>query len=67
MLRFDKQYKISVNMSSLREILETDNIKGNFTAWNPDLQREYQERLKSELTLEILKANKASVQAQKYN
>lgn len=41
MLRFDKQYKISVNMSSLREILETDNIKGNFTAWNPDLQREY--------------------------
>lgn len=41
MLRFDKRYEISVNMSSLREILETDNIKGNFTAWNCDLQREY--------------------------
>lgn len=41
MLRFDKWYNISVNMSSLKEILETDIIKGNFTAWNPDLQREY--------------------------
>lgn len=67
MLRFDKQYKISVNTSPLREILETDNIKGNFTAWNPDLQREYQQRLKSEWTLGILNANKASVQPQRHN
>lgn len=41
MLRFDKWYKISVNTSSLREILEPDNIKGNYTAWNSDLRREY--------------------------
>lgn len=64
MLRSDKWYKISVNMSSLREMLEADNIKGNFAVWNPDLQREYQQRLKSEWTLRILNANKTSVQAQ---
>lgn len=67
MLRSDKWYKISVNMSSLRQMLETDNIKGNFTAWNPDLQRAYQQRLKSEWTLGILNANKASVEPQRYN
>lgn len=67
MLRFDKQFKISVNMSSFREILKTDNIKGNFTAWNPGLQRQCQQRLKSEWTLRILNANKTSVQAQRYN
>lgn len=46
MLRFDEWYNISVNMSSLRQRLGTGNIsvsrkgniKGNFTAWNPDLQ-----------------------------
>lgn len=55
MLRFDKWYKISVNMSSLTEILEPDNIKGNYTAWNSDLQREYKYRLKSEWTFRDIK------------
>lgn len=55
MLRFDKWYKISASMSSLREILEPDNNKGNYTAWNSDLQREYKCRLKSEWTFRDIK------------